>query len=336
MIIPKGKPVHKELSSSFVDLAKLIEELRANAFSGTIELVGLKHEGEILLEHGSVVMIRIQGEESFLGKQHLNAVLKLAKRENLLISTYMLPPESVVFLCDFLQSERIYENLSSEFTDPKGLITKFEQEEGDHFIEVIFQKNLGAGILFIQDHHLMDALLSILGKDLTTGDTAIQDIIDGARELGAAFNVYRGRVADATSPAAGSPEFALGEIQTVLNFLLVQFDKTIPRENRKGFDFDSFIREALLEMAEKYPFLDPFAAEFVFKGGQLELSTNENHRSLLEGSFALIQALLERLKTRNIAFPLDAYRQTAIEVLKENHAEALGKLRIEQSLNSLM
>jgi hypothetical protein len=114
---------------------------------------------------------------------------------------------------------------------------------------VIFQKNLGAGILFIQDHHLMDALLSILGKDLTTGDTAIQDIIDGARELGAAFNVYRGRVADATSPGAGSPEFALGEIQTVLNFLLVQLDKTIPRENRKGFDFDFFIRSSL-EMAE--------------------------------------------------------------------------------------
>jgi hypothetical protein len=181
----------------------------------------------------------------------------------------------------------------------------------------------------------MDALLSILGKDLTTGETAIQDIIDGARELGAVFNVYKGRVADATSPSAGSPEFALGEIQTVLNFLLVQFDKTIPREGRKGFDFDFFIREALLEMAEKYPFLDPFAAEFIFKGGQLELNTGENHRSLLEGSFALIQSLLERLRTRNIPFPLDVYRQTALDVLRENHTGALAKLRIEQSLNSL-
>jgi hypothetical protein len=53
MIIPKGKPIHKELSSSFVDLAKLVEELRTNGFSGTIDLVGLKHEGEILMEHGS-------------------------------------------------------------------------------------------------------------------------------------------------------------------------------------------------------------------------------------------------------------------------------------------
>jgi hypothetical protein len=335
MIIPKGKPIHKELSSSFVDLAKLVEELRTNGFSGTIDLVGLKHEGEILMEHGSVVTLRIQGEENFLGKQHLNAVLKLAKRENLLISTYLLPPESVVFLRDFLSSERIFENLSSEFTDPKGLINKFEQEEGVYFIEVVFQKNLGAGILFIQDHQLMDALLSLLGKDLSTGASAIQDIVEGARELGATFNVYKG-IPEAASTVAPPPEFALNEIQTILNFLLVQMDKTIPRDNRKGFDFDLFVRESLLAMAEKYPFLDPFAAEFVFKDGQLELNTAENHRSLLEGAFALIQHLLEKIRARGITFPLDAYRQTAIGILKENHGDAVSKLRIEQSLNSLL
>ncbi|HPJ72346.1 MAG TPA: hypothetical protein PK636_06660, partial [bacterium] len=259
MIIPKGKPVHKELSSYFVDLGKLLEELKGNSFSGFIEMVGVKHEGEILLEGGAVANVRIRGDVNLLGRQHLGAILQIGRKENLLISTYQLPPEAVFFISRYLGSEKIHENISSEFTDPKKLLSRLENDPNDHFVEVVFQKNIGYGLLFVQEGQPVDALISLLGKDLIAGETAIKEIIDGSRDLGATFNVYRSTAQEA-EPTPSEVEISRDEIQAVMEALLNEFRKDFPADNKRGLEFNHLFQESCLELADKFPFLDPFAA----------------------------------------------------------------------------
>jgi hypothetical protein len=329
MIIPKGKPVHKELSSYFVDLGKLIEELKGNSFSGVIELVGVKHEGEILLESGAVANVRIRGEVNLLGRQHLSTILQIARKENLLLSTYQLPPEAVFFISRYLSSERIHENLSSEFTDPKKLLSRFESDPHDHFVEVVFQKNIGYGLLFIQEGQPVDALISLLGKDLIAGETAIREIIEGSRELGATFNVYRAtEIASAPTPA--EVDIPREELRAILGSLLTEFQRDFPAGNRRGLEFTQILRESCLELAEKFSFLDPFAAEYTYRDGQLELVGDAKPRQVVEATFRLIRSMIEKMIEARIPFPLEPFRERTRAALAANHSFAANSLELEK------
>jgi len=329
MIIPKGKPVHKELSSYFVDLGKLLEELKGNSFSGFIEMVGVKHEGEILLEGGAVANVRIRGDANLLGRQHLGAILQIGRKENLLISTYQLPPEAVFFISRYLGSEKIHENISSEFTDPKKLLSRMENDPNDHFVEVTFQKNIGYGLLFVQDGQPVDALISLLGKDLIAGATAIKEIIEGSRDLGATFNVYRATEQEA-EPTPAEVEITRDEVQAVMETLLNEFRKDFPADNKRGLDFNHLFRESCLELADKFPFLDPFAAEYTYQDGRLELRTEDKPRVIAEATFRLIRHVLEKMIAARVAFPLEPFRERTRALLAADHAYAASSLDLDK------
>lgn len=335
MKIPKGKPVHKELSSSFVDLEKLLEEMDKSGFSGLIELVGVRSECEILVEDGTACNARIaRGDNIRIGRSLLNEIIHLSHQDNLLISTYQLPPDMVVLVSSFLGSERIYENLSAEFTDPNKLITKFENEGGNYFIEVLFQKNLGSGMLFIHDGQLVDGLLSLLGKNLTQGQAAIQGICEGARELGAVFNVYQGEIGTEIGAARADTPSA-GELEDVFSVLIGEFETVISEGGRKKLNFNSFLRECCLAMAEKHPFLDPFAAEFEYHDGRVTLHSQEDADALARGVFDLLQAMISRLREMDLPFPSDEYPQNVTRTLEEKHSQTLASLQLDEYLNLL-
>jgi hypothetical protein len=332
--LPKGNPTHKELSSSFVDLGKLLEELRNNGFSGLVEMVGLRSEGNLLIENGMIIDLHFSGEKELHGRQHIDAVHKMSRADNMLISTYQLPPESVVLLSGFLGSQKIHENLSSEFTDPDKLISKFAKEGGEYFIEVLFRKNLGSGLLFIQDGEVVDALLSLLGKSLSKGKAAISGIIEGASELGATFNVYRAEIdtGQLGSAALGIPP---EQLEAMVGILMSGLQESMERVAHKKINFDLFLREACLALAEKYPFLDPFAAEFSFKDGQLQLLATDAPESIAKGAMALVQHMIRKTADSGIEFPLNEFVEKAGEALASDHSEAAGQLGLHKMLKSL-
>lgn len=63
--------------------------------------------------------IRLTADATLVGKNHLPKVYDILKIENFLISTYQMPPESVLFISLALRSERVYEKLSTEFCSTK-------------------------------------------------------------------------------------------------------------------------------------------------------------------------------------------------------------------------
>ncbi|MBP7864643.1 MAG: hypothetical protein KA419_01730 [Acidobacteria bacterium] len=334
MHIPKGKTVHKELSSSFVDFGKFLEELKKSSFSGLVELIGVKGEVEVLLDFGDVSNVRIQAGEVKFGRDLIVEALRMASAENMLISSFCLPAESVALISCFLQGQKIYENLTSEFTDPEKLIAKYEQEKGEYCVEAIFTKNYGCGLVFLQEGHVVEALLSILDKDLTTGKPAVKEIVDGARELGATFNVYKGKIEATTAPAAG-PVLPPAEVHAVIETLIAEFEKMAAKGARKDFNFDAFLRESCLQVADQHPFLDPFAAEFLYKGGKMELNTVEPPHKVVDGVFRLILSMGERLQQSKQEFSREEYRK-AVQAALAGHEYVASELLVNKHLNDLV
>lgn len=336
IIIPKGKPIHKELSSSFVNFDKLIEELNNTGFSGVIHMVGVKHEVEILMEFGSMLNIRLSADDTLVGKNHLPKVYDVLKAENFLISTYQMPPESVLFVSLALRSERVYERLSTEFTSTKKLVHKLEQEKGDFFIEAIFHKNLGAGLLFIQDGQLVDAILAQPGKDLISGDHAMKEVMDGSQELGADLNVYKANdITIEPVEAPPPPKITAAQVRPMIEMLLVQFETFLNRDPRKGADMDLLVRDGCLELADTYPFLDPFAAEFSYRAGQLTIESGDSADTLVMGIVGLLALVTKKLATRKVQFPLDDYRRAVLDRLQSEHAEYARMFELPRHLESL-
>ena len=332
--LPKGTPVHKELSSSFVNLGNLVKELKNTGFSGLVELVGVQNEAFLLIEFGNIIDVHILGEDRRSGRHHLDTISALAKAENMLISTFQMPPEAAVLLSTFLNSEKIHENLSSDFTDPNRLISKFANEDGEFFVEVIFQKNLGTGLLFIQEGEIVDALLSLLGKSLTQGDAAVTGVIEGATELGATFNVYRADIETGVLNRQGT-DVPVSELNSIFSVLLSLFQEKLEDSSRNKLEFGSFLRESCLAMADKFPFLDPFAAEFSYAEGRVELFADETPEKIAEGVVGMIQHMLNLLVERDIPFDRELYLSDVMEHLESGHKEAVFQLKLATLLNKL-
>ena len=332
MRIPKGKIVHKELSSSFVDFGKFLEDLKRNSFSGLVELVGIKGEIEILMDYGDVSTVRITADGKRVGRDLIVEALRIAAADSMLISSYCLPPESVALLSSFLQGEILYENLPSEFTDPEKLVTKYEQEKGEYCIETLFTKNIGTGFIFLHDGHVVESVVSILDKDLTTGQEAVRQIVDGARELGATFNVYRSNLDAGATPSVG-PVLPPAEVHAVFTALLAEFEK-LAQASTRGLSFDGFLREACLACADQHPFLDPFAAEFSYRNGTFELNTVEPFHRVADGICFLIGSMADRLKNQKSTFSRDDYVQ-AVKAALADHEYVATELMIYKHLNQI-
>lgn len=120
----------------------------------------------------------------------------------------------------------------------------------------------------------------------------------------------------------------------MFEMLLTQFETSLNRD-RKGVDLGLLIRESCLELADTYPFLDPFAAEFAYRSGQLTLDSADDAGELAKGIIDLLAMLVEKLAARKIQFPLDEYRHAALERLQSEHAEFSKRFDLPQQLESL-
>ncbi len=336
MKIPKGEPLHKNLSSTFTNLRRLVEELKKNGFSGVVEALGVNVDGLILIDGGTVASVRIKRKDGKVdfGKKFLNSLYELSENEELIISTYKLPPESIIYLTLFLNSNLVEEGVDTNQVDIESIIEKYKGMEGDFFIEVQFNKNLGVGLIFIQEGIVMDGLLSLLGKELTTSEEAINGIIEGAKELGATVSVYKTEF-DPEVTGMMTLSFSKEEKEEFFNDLFSVFFRNLENSAKKKEDIELLVRETSLELAENYPILDPFLGEFLYKNEKVEINTLEEEEELVISIFKLLESLLKKFEDRKWKFNLESFKNSARKILLDRNAIFYEKHGIESKIDKL-
>jgi hypothetical protein len=194
--IPKGKPMHEKLSTTFVRMDGLLEELKAENFSGYILLAFPNLNGFIFVQDGSVVnAAEVVGNEHRSGvavKEHLFTLTQQSKGT---LSVYHIQKEIVQTLSGIADGEKVYENLSTDWANLGKLIQHLSADKKTYFFSVAFSSAENKrGMIFVEGDKV-EAICSI-GDEQNIGKEALDKILADCEIEPAQFTLYR----QATSP----------------------------------------------------------------------------------------------------------------------------------------
>lgn len=297
MIFPKHDSIYQNLNSSFTNFGELLVDLKENSFTGIVQVSYWEYEGILLLDNGNIMnaVEDINGNK-ITGQIAVKNVTEKAKEKDGAISVYSQNGEMITMLASVAKSELVYENLSTEFTSLDALITKLQNEDHTGYVEVVYSSDDQKGYIFLLAGRVIEAML-ILRGDETSGAAVPNRILELSKSTGAVFSVYKSAVEEALSESEMiKVSFNLPQLLKVWGAVILAVESTADEMLGKE-EFLNTFKDTLIDKADKYPFLDPFAAKFQYKNGEVTFSgeVKKNFsQSIAECLWATIETLAER------------------------------------------
>ena len=336
MIFPKQDAVYQNLNTSFTNFGELLVDLKENSFTGIVQVSFWEYDGLLFLDGGNIVNAMEDINETIIsGQDAVKRVTGKAKEKDGTISVYALKGELITMLASVVKSEVIYENLSTEFTSLEALVTKLQGESHTGYIEVSFQGNQQAGYIFFLDGKVIEALLSARGDEIS-GTNILPRIVEVASSAGATFSVYRAAVEEALSESEMiKVSFDLPQLLEVWGAVISAVESTVDALLKKD-EFLNTFKDTLITKANDYPFLDPFAAQFIYQNGKVEFSgeVKKNFsQGVGEGLWETVESLAERtaLEGKDLFSPL----RIALETVKADYRDQLDRFNFSAILPDL-
>ncbi|HYE72460.1 MAG TPA: hypothetical protein VEF04_03980 [Blastocatellia bacterium] len=211
--------MHEKLSTSFVRMDGLLEELRDERFSGYVALNFAQTSGLLFINQGEVVSaLEISGHEHHAGLSIKEQLFRLAQQTKGAVSVYHLQDEIVMALAGIAEGETVYVNLTSDFAHLGKLIRKLSQEQRLYFISMVFTDRPEDGGLVYVDGDQTEASCSS-GDASYVGSEALNRLIEESDKRLSVFSVYR------QSSKGELPKFDEREVEVSLNKIA---PKTMP------------------------------------------------------------------------------------------------------------
>ena len=335
MIYPQGKIIYENLSTSFTNLEELLIELKSERQTGYVHVSYWDYDGALFLESGKVINAAVeQGNERITGLDAVSGIMEKSREKEGTISVHSLPSELVTLLAGIANGDAIHQGLTTEFTNLTGLFEKLYADGLTGFIEILLQGGGGVGMVFFQDGDPVTSILSINGES-SSGPNVLQKIVEIAKIRGATFNVYRANLT--ASIAEGAEVMAGFELPSLLELwgdLLASVERTVDSQFSQGV-FHKTFNEVRLQHANTYPFLDPFAAEFDYREGHVDVR-NASIRQINAGLAVCLADTIKVLAAQSPKADIPASVREALMHITESHAETISKFQLESTLQSLL
>jgi hypothetical protein len=335
MIFPKGKPLYENLNTSFTNFGELLLNLQINSVTGYVQVSFWEYEGILFLDSGNVVNAVEEARGSRkVGQEAVSAITAQVKERDGTLSVYALSPEMVVMLTSVVKSEVVYKDLSTDFTSLDKLIGKLKSEGHTGYVEVVMRDGKSVGVIFFQDGGAIESMLSTNG-DAYSGVETMPRIVEAASALGATFNVYKAAVEEAfaagTEIATG---FALPELLKAWQAIIAAVERVADSQFKSG-QFLNIFKDTLIEKADDYLFLDPFAGEFDYRDGQITFHA-EGVKDFSRALGDCLNITAGKLASEAPQANLTARIKAELEAVKETHAAAIEKFDLAAALPQLL
>lgn len=410
MIVPRGKPVHEHLSTSYVNVAALLADLQVNEFTGYVCVEFWGYTGYVFLSRGRVVNAYEATENGVQREREaLEGLLSRAQARNGKVGFFQHPEEVIQAITGVITGETVHRDLSSDFTNLEKLVEKLVRSGGVWYIEVLFEPEQGGGIIYILDNRA-EAVVSVPSDvagqyETALGAEGLQLIYDRVAR-GAVFNVYRGTAAPEASmaalkspsvapprleaapafrreppvaveeppptiraPQATTPPLSAPVVDTALvgdaeddDSPLELEDESIRPLTREQYAelvglmgeivravevgvadalrrADSFLpsfREALINMAAHYPFLDPFAAEFEYAGGVATFRGKARPADFVVGLAQALRLTVADLDRRSPETHVRRHIEDALRSLRQRRQAEFERYGLEIATNEIL
>jgi hypothetical protein len=291
VIVPRGNPVFENLNSYYLDLRRLLEHYQGEMGSGAIYLKSPTAEGAIYFEAHELLGGTFENRgEKLAGKAAVERLLTPLSSENYQVSIYGVEPEEAYYWSSIPNAKRIYEDLSTEFTDLEGLIKKMSSERLSGYIEISLNSELDGGFLFFRNGQVVGGYY-FWEKNFNASRESQELLLRKAKRTGGIFHVSKISV-EPKQPKEVSKKGSTPEVIAALEELLVLLETLFTSNQTVKADFNTLLKKKFLSMAEEYAFLDPFAGEFQYSGSKIRLASDVTDAELTKGLLVAVAGLM--------------------------------------------
>ena len=298
VIIPREKPVIENLNIYYLDIRKLFEHFQGEIGSGGIFFKSHSAEGAIFFDEDELLNGYFQEKDTVLtGNAAIDYLIQEENDHNYSVSIYRISEEEVYFWSSLPSAEKIYKDLSTDFTDLEGLIKKMSSEKLTGYIDVSIDDGMEGGLIFISNGEIIGGSYSWGGGKTNSSQNNLEILIEKTKKSGGIFQVSRipmkvEKAAD--EPKEQVPDNNLDTLAMIEEFLGV-FETVVSTGKNKEAGFSSILRKKFVEKAEEYAFLDPFVAEFEYSDRKLKYSGQTGEKELADGVISSVKELAEEL-----------------------------------------
>lgn len=298
IIIPKEKPVVENLNSYYLDIKKLLEHFQGELGSGAVHFDSPSAEGVIFFDKDNLLSGFFRGREGeFEEKAAIDRLIEAVDENNFIIHIYEIDAEKIYFWANISAAEKIYKDLSAEFTDLEGLIKKMGSEKLTGHIDVSIGDGKEGGLIFLENGKIIGGSYSWAKGELNRSKENWEHLIRKTRELGGMFHVSRipleGK--DVKSKPEEGDRQRPSTVLVMLEELLGIFERFIESSSGVKAEFSTLLKKKFMEKADEIPFLDPFAAEFEYADHKISFTGDAGGQELVNGLTECLKEIGEEL-----------------------------------------
>ena len=305
IIVPDDKPVFTGLNTYYLDINRVLEHFRGSLGSGVLYLRSNNDkEGVIFFDSDAIlngIFRNPSGEIS--GQSAIQEMINQSYENNFSASIYSLDKDKLLYWANISSANPIYSDLSSEFTDLEGLIKKQKMVSLTGYISVkLDQEN---AVLFFNSGELVGASYSWTSDELNETPDKLDEVFQMIKNYGASLDVYQVRPQKEVSVEWTDDEEIVAEetvtseeIYAMLEELLSILNGVVNKSKHINEGLDTLIRKKFIDKTDKFPFLDPFAAELEYKEGKIYKYSNVADVEIVQGVIESVKDLVEELKIK--------------------------------------
>ncbi|MFO7817316.1 MAG: hypothetical protein ACQES5_04770 [Thermodesulfobacteriota bacterium] len=300
-MIPKFNTYHSNLYGSFLLFEKYVQFLKNEYLNGYIYLDDHKNKIYVFMFEGEIINCLKQTNSTF---ERLNFnQTKNFVQDQTTVSSFRCGTEHVDFFSKFNTLKLLHSDLSSDIVNPEKLIQKCKTEKFNGVIELKSDKDTIL-LYFLQGQLLGNTSSS--KENFFDHDPKEKIITQDNSETGT-INIYR--ISLNAEEKTDNREKMIECFEKIFNAL---------ENSSKDHNFASCWRQCALELGDKYAFLDPFAEEFNYTQGNLEIWEKINSKTLAHGLNELVQQIKSRTKCPD----------TVVDEIKQKYSEELADYEI--------
>ena len=298
VVIPRQQPVLENLNIYYLNVRKLLEHFQGEIGSGGVYFKSHVAEGVIFFDQNELLSGFLQDRDiEISGHRAIERLLEAGDDYNFSVNIYEISTEEIYFWASIPAAEKIYKDLSTEFTDLEGLIKKMSSEKLTGYIDVSIGNGREMGLIFLINGKIMGGSYSWANGSPSLSQKNQDLLVQKTKDLGGSFNVCRIPLTQSgTKHETGleEPQHAEKGIE-ILEELLGIFEEVVRSEGNKRIDFQKLLKQKLVEHADRYAFLDPFAGEFEYREHKITFSGQASDQHLVVAVFEVVKEMAQEL-----------------------------------------
>lgn len=294
VVIPKQQPVLENLNAYYLKVRKLLEHFQGEIGSGGVYFKSHAAEGVIFFDQNELVNGFFQDRDIKLsGSDAIERLLEAGDNYNFTVNIYEIGAEEVYYWAGIPTAEKIFQDLSTEFTDLEGLIKKMSSEKLTGYIDVSIGDGTEMGLIFLINGKIVGGSYS-WGNGSPSPSKKNRDLlIQKTKESGGSFNVCRIALTNPENKKESDFEQPRHPQRVIemLEELLALCEKVVDAKMKKRMDFQKLLKQKLVQHADRFAFLDPFAGEFEYRDQRISFSGKTSAAHLVDGVFTVVKEM---------------------------------------------